>query len=57
MTLRIERVFSEKHQIEFHGELLGGVSQNIITCTAIDAASPTEADRSTCTYSCRVQYG
>ncbi len=45
MTLRIEQVNPEKHQIVFHGELLGGVSQNSITCTAIDAAS------------CRVQYG
>ncbi len=45
MTLRIERVNAEKHQIEFHGELLGGISRNTITCAAIDASS------------CRVQYG
>ncbi len=45
MMLRIERVNPEKHQIQFHGELLGGISLNTITCTAIDAAS------------CRVQYG
>ncbi len=45
MTLRIERVNPEKHQILFHGELLGSASHNAITCTAIDAAS------------CRVQYG
>ncbi len=45
ITLRIERVNPEKHQIEFHGDLLGGVSHNIITCAAIDAVS------------CRVQYG
>ncbi len=45
ITLRIERVNAEKHQIEFHGDLLGGVSQNTITCAAIDAGS------------CRVQYG
>ncbi len=45
MTLRIERVTPEKHQILFHGDLLGGISHNTITCTAIDATS------------CRVQYG
>ncbi len=45
ITLRIERVNAEKHQIEFHGELLGGISRNTITCAAIDANS------------CRVQYG
>ncbi len=45
MTLRIDQVTPEKHQIQFHGELLGGISQNTITCTAIDATS------------CRVQYG
>ncbi len=45
ITLQIERVNAEKHQIVFHGTLLGGVSQNTITCAAIDAAS------------CRVQYG
>ncbi len=45
MTLRIERVNPEKHQIVFYGELLGGISHNSITCTAIDAVS------------CRVQYG
>ncbi len=45
MTLRIEMVNPEKHQIVFHGELLGGLSRNAITCTAIDAVS------------CRVQYG
>ncbi len=46
MTLRIDLVNPEKHQIQFHGELLGGISQNTITCTALDAAS-----------CCRVQYG
>ncbi len=51
MTLRIEGVTPDKHQIQFHGELLGGISQNIITCTAIDAASSAGAA------SCRVQYG
>lgn len=45
MTLRIEGVNPEKHQILFHGELLGSISHNAITCTAIDAVS------------CRVQYG
>ncbi len=45
MSLKIERVNPERHQIQFHGELLGGISQNTITCTAIDALS------------CRVQYG
>ncbi len=45
MTLKIEQVNPDKHQIQFHGELLGGISQNIITCTAIDGVS------------CRVQYG
>jgi hypothetical protein len=45
MTLRIETVNPEKHQILFHGELLGGITHNSITCAAIDADT------------CRVQYG
>ncbi len=45
MTLKIEMVNPEKHQIQFLGDLLGGVSHNTITCTALDAVS------------CRVQYG
>ena len=45
MTLRIETVNPEKHQIQFHGELLGSISHNTITCTPIDTGS------------CRVQYG
>ena len=45
MTLRIEMVAPEKHQILFTGKLLGSISHNAITCTKIDATS------------CRVQYG
>ena len=44
MTLRIEMVNPEKHQILFNGELLGSISHNAITCTAINATS------------CQVQY-
>ncbi len=57
VTLRIERVHPEKHQIQFRGELLGGISQNTITCTAIDAASYAGAASPTGADSCRVQYG
>jgi hypothetical protein len=56
MTLRIETVNPEKHQILFHGELLGSISHNVITCTAIDDASSAGAAFAGAA-SCRVQYG
>jgi len=46
VTLKVEAVNPEKHQIQLHVTLpLGIVNDATITCTAIDAAS------------CRVQYG
>src|SRR5215472_17386758 len=46
VTLRIEMVNPEKHQIQLHVTLpLGIVNHETITCTALDATS------------CRVQYG
>jgi uncharacterized protein YndB with AHSA1/START domain len=46
VTLRVEMVKPEKHQIQLHVTLpLGIVNDATITCTAIDTAS------------CRVQYG
>jgi len=46
VTLRVEMVNPEKHQIQLHVTLpLGTVNETIITCTAIDTAS------------CRVQFG
>ncbi len=46
VTLRVEAVNPEKHQIQLHATLpLGTVNHSTIGCTAIDAAS------------CRVQFG
>jgi|SRR5579859_240105 len=46
VTLRVERVNPDKHQIQFHIRLpLGTINQQTTTCTAIDTAS------------CRVQFG
>lgn len=46
VTLRVETVNPEKHQIQLHVPLLLGIVNNAtITCTALD------------TTSCRVQYG
>ena len=46
VTLRVEMVEPEKHQIQLHVTLpLGIVNHETITCTALDATS------------CRVQYG
>lgn len=46
VTLRVEMVNPEKHQIQFHITLpLGSVNHQTTTCTAID------------TTSCRVQFG
>ncbi|MFL5659017.1 MAG: SRPBCC family protein [Ktedonobacteraceae bacterium] len=46
VTLRVEMVNPEKHQIQLHVTLpLGTVNETTLTCTAIDTAS------------CRVQFG
>jgi uncharacterized protein YndB with AHSA1/START domain len=46
VTLRVEKVDPEKHQIQFHITLpFGTINQQTTTCTAIDATS------------CRVQFG
>ena len=46
VTLRVEMVNPERHQIQLHVALpLGIVNHETITCAALDAAS------------CRVQYG
>jgi len=46
VTLKVEMVNPEKHQIQFHITLpLGTVNHQTTTCTAIDTAS------------CRVQFG
>lgn len=57
VMLRIEQVNAEKHQIQFYGDLLGVVSHNTITCTAIDATSSAGAASSSGADFCRVQYG